>query len=114
MQTSDGLTFRRNRKHLNPTNENVENIFPFDSDIILAKTPHSEPQQILKKASLKDDPGNYVTRSGRVVKKKQAFYWSRMVELDIFIFIVDTIVIAFMNEHLFLCNIKPVTDIFLI
>lgn len=71
VQTRDGFTYRRNRKHLNPTNENVTNINPFSANILLDQTHPSVPQPPEK--SQTQDPGNYITRSGRVVKKNQRF-----------------------------------------
>lgn len=80
IQTRDGKFYRRNRKVLHKTNENVSDISPLSYNI-LASSP-TEPQSVNSannpKVSLQNPNSNspYVTRSGRVVRRNERYYSS--------------------------------------
>jgi len=75
VQTRDGGIYRRNRRHLIQTRENLSDIFPLDINILDDNTPPSIPSNEisldLDKGRTGDKP--YVTRCGRVVKENRRF-----------------------------------------
>ena len=72
VQTRDGSTYRRNRLHLNQTNEDVSDICPFDLNILQNESSPSTPVQHETSPSSYQDK-SYVTRSGRVVKENRRY-----------------------------------------
>lgn len=87
VQTSNGSIYRRNRKFLHKTNEDVSDIDPFSANILETPIPPDEPQIPNIIPGMADSRPNlnsrteapYITRSGRIVKSNQRYNSSQWI-----------------------------------